>query len=111
MFCVFLADLFFDILAFFAHLFSFHDIYCIFLYSFKFLCVSEYWNIWRLEYSLEILCIKILFCLCADVQISILVSARVICSIVHAQVRDRIHREVCVKKRKSLSILINLVLT
>jgi hypothetical protein len=39
-----------------------------------------------------------------DVQISILASARVICSIVHAQVRDRIHREVCVSKEKSISI-------
>jgi len=39
-----------------------------------------------------------------DVQISILGSARVICSIVHAQVRDHIHRKVCVSKGKSISI-------
>jgi hypothetical protein len=39
-----------------------------------------------------------------DVQISILASARVICSIVHEEVRDRIHREVCVSKEKSISI-------
>jgi hypothetical protein len=38
-----------EILAFSAHFFSFHGICCIFLYSFKFLCFLEYWNIWCLE--------------------------------------------------------------
>jgi hypothetical protein len=32
-----------------------------------------------------------------DVQILILASARIVCNIVYAQVRDRIHRELCCK--------------
>jgi len=62
--CVFFLRISPEILAFSAHLFSFHDILCVFLCSFKFLCFLEYWNICLLEYFLEILCMKILFCLC-----------------------------------------------
>jgi hypothetical protein len=62
--CVFLSRFSLKILAFTTHLFSFHDSLCVFLCSFKFLCFLEYWNICCLEYFLEILCMKILFCLC-----------------------------------------------
>jgi hypothetical protein len=62
--CVFFSRISPEILAFFAHFFSFHGICCIFLYSFKFLCFLEYWNIWCLGIFLEILCMKILFSLC-----------------------------------------------
>jgi hypothetical protein len=41
--CVFFSRISNDILAFSAHLFSFHDILCVFLYSFKFLYFLEYW--------------------------------------------------------------------
>jgi hypothetical protein len=62
--CVFFLRISPNILAFSAHFFSFHDILCVFLYSFKFLCFLKYWNICWLEYFREILCMKILFCLC-----------------------------------------------
>jgi hypothetical protein len=62
--CVFFSHISPDILAFSAHLFSFHDILCVFPCSFKFLYFLEYWNICLLQYFLEILCMKILFLLC-----------------------------------------------
>jgi len=62
--CVFFSWISLKILAFSTHLFSFHDIFCVFLCSWKFLSSLEYWNICWLEYFLEILCMKILFCLC-----------------------------------------------
>jgi hypothetical protein len=40
--CVFISQISLEILAFSAHLFSFHDILRVFLCSFKFLCFSEY---------------------------------------------------------------------
>jgi hypothetical protein len=61
--CVFFSWISLEILAFSTHLFSFHDYFCVFLCSFKFLCLLEYWNICWLEYFLEILCMKIQFCL------------------------------------------------
>jgi hypothetical protein len=62
--CVFFSQIFPKILAFFAHLFSFYGICYVFLCSFMFLCFLEYWNICWLESFLEILCMKILLCLC-----------------------------------------------
>lgn len=59
--CVFFLWISPEILAFYAHLFSSHNLHCVFHYSFKFLCFLEY----LLGYFLEIGCIKILFCLCA----------------------------------------------
>jgi hypothetical protein len=64
--CVFLSQISPEILAFSAYLFSFHNILRVFLCFFKFLCFLEYWNICWLEYFLEILCMKILFCLCIE---------------------------------------------
>jgi len=61
---VFFSRISFEILAFSEHLFSFHDILCIFLCSCKFLCFLEYWNICWLEYVFEIMCMKIIVCLC-----------------------------------------------
>jgi hypothetical protein len=72
--CVFLSWISPKILAFSEHLFSFHDILCVFLCSFKFLCFLEYWNICWLEYFLEILCMKIIFYLSVngvDIDISV----------------------------------------
>jgi hypothetical protein len=59
--CVFFSRISPEILIFSAYLFSFHDLLCVFLCSFKFLCFLEFWNICWLEYFFEILCMKILF--------------------------------------------------
>jgi hypothetical protein len=61
--CVFFLWISPRILAFLAHLFSSHDLHCVLRYSFNFCAfrILEY----LLGYFLEIVCMKILFCLCA----------------------------------------------
>jgi len=61
--CVFLSRISHEILAFCTHLFLFRGNFLVFLCSFKFLYFLEYWNNCWLEYFLEILCMKIIFCL------------------------------------------------
>jgi hypothetical protein len=49
--CVFVSQISPEMLAFFAHLFSFHGICCVFPCSFKFLCFLEYWHIFLRYYA------------------------------------------------------------